>query len=134
MNNSGLPLFKGNEPDTPSLPLIGSSSMAKKSKKAETTEKTETPEMRALRQIGTLLFGQRWQSDFARAIKLDLREMRYCVVGGREMRLPYWKTIRTLLAKRKERDMEKLDDYARKVDAIIEKLERRAAREERAAA
>jgi hypothetical protein len=109
--------------------------MAKAKKaKAEKAEKVETPQMRYLRQIGTFLFGKRFQSDFARAIKLDLREMRYCIVGGRELRLSYWKAIKALLVKRKEQQDEKVDDLLSKVEGMIEKLSRREEREERSRA
>lgn len=54
-----------------------------------------TPEQ--LRLAGTLLFGQSWQTDFARAINVDPRRVRQWLSGDRPIPAGLWLEIVELL-------------------------------------
>ena len=54
-----------------------------------------TPEQ--LRLAGTLLFGQSWQTDFARAVDVDPRRVRQWLSGDRPIPVGLWLEIIELL-------------------------------------
>ncbi|ARD28896.1 transcriptional regulator [Acinetobacter lactucae] len=54
-----------------------------------------TPEQ--LRHAGSLLYGQSWQTDFARAIDIDPRRVRQWLAGERPIPLNLWEDVVKLL-------------------------------------
>ena len=50
-----------------------------------------------LRQAGSLLYGQSWQTDFARAIDIDPRRVRQWLTGDRPIPLNLWEEVVKLL-------------------------------------
>ncbi|MND65974.1 hypothetical protein D3C80_573600 [compost metagenome] len=77
-----------------------------------------TPEQ--LRQAGSLLYGQSWQTDFARAIDIDPRRVRQWLTGDRPIPLSLWEEVVKLLQE-KSKDTAALADELKRQFLLFEK-------------
>ncbi|WP_272197619.1 transcriptional regulator [Acinetobacter baumannii] len=73
-----------------------------------------------LRQAGSLLYGQSWQTDFARAIDIDPRRVRQWLTGDRPIPLNLWEEVVKLLQE-KSKDTAALADELNKQFLLFEK-------------
>lgn len=64
-----------------------------------------------LRKSGEVLFGQRWQTDMAKALKVDSRRVRQWVAGERPLPKTIDKEILTLLQQRQKKIEQLLDTF-----------------------
>ncbi|MBI0422094.1 transcriptional regulator [Acinetobacter sp. ACIN00229] len=73
-----------------------------------------------LRQAGSLLYGQSWQTDFARAIDIDPRRVRQWLTGDRPIPLNLWEEVVKLLQE-KSKDTAALADELNRQFLLFEK-------------
>jgi hypothetical protein len=56
------------------------------------------PETQLLHRVGEALYGPRWQSEMARALKINARTVQRWAIGDGAPRLAHWVEIEGLLA------------------------------------